>query len=87
MTGALRIACRWALTPLPDGLGADTIRWQAHVGNHASRAVAEKVGFTIQPGTVQGASSLKWSGQLRADTFVSDTDSSDGGAVGGQHRP
>lgn len=68
MTNALRVACRWTLTPSPDGLGADAIRWEAHVGNHASRVVAENVGFTIHPGTVQGTHGPKWSGQLRAVT-------------------
>ena len=65
MTHALRLACHWALAPVPDGLGADVIEWQAHVGNHASRAVAEHVGFTIHPGTVPGRNQNKWTGHLQ----------------------
>jgi len=66
MTTALRTACRWALQPAPNGLGAAMIRWTAHVGNHASRAVAEKAGFTIDAETVQGTRGPKWSGALGA---------------------
>jgi RimJ/RimL family protein N-acetyltransferase len=66
MTSALRLACRWAMAPLPDGLAANTIRWEAHVGNDASRAVAEKAGFTIHPGTIPGTHGPKWSGHLLA---------------------
>lgn len=65
MTPAVRVACRWALTPRPDGLGAGTLRWEAYVGNDASRAVAEHVGFTVHPGTVPGSRGPKWSGELR----------------------
>lgn len=66
MAQALRAACQWALTPPPAGLGAQVVRWQAHVGNDASRAVAEHVGFCIQPGTVPRRNSDKWTGILRA---------------------
>lgn len=55
MTQALRVACRWALTRPPAGLGGQVVQWQAHVGNYASRAVAERVGFCIQPGPYSGA--------------------------------
>ena len=69
MTEALRAACQWALMSSPDGLGADAICWQAHVGNHASRAVAEHVGFTIQPNTVPGRHGEKWAGRLVPDNL------------------
>jgi RimJ/RimL family protein N-acetyltransferase len=64
MTRALHAACRWALTPAPDGLGTGTVHWNAHVGNHASRAVAEHVGFTIHSDTVPGRNGPKWAGHL-----------------------
>ncbi len=48
MTDAVRLACRWGFAEL--GLGR--IEWWANVGNHASRRVAEKVGFTME-GTVR----------------------------------
>jgi RimJ/RimL family protein N-acetyltransferase len=64
MTQALRVACRWALAPAPAGLGADVIHWDAYVGNHASRAVAEHVGFTVDPDTVPGRNGQKWTGHL-----------------------
>lgn len=67
MTQALRAACRWALTPGPDGLGASAVHWEAYVGNHASLTVAKRVGFTIAPGTVPGRNGPKWAGRLRAD--------------------
>src|ERR1044072_9392268 len=51
MIQALRVGCRWALTPGPAGLGVDAIHWEAQVGNAASRAVAARVGFTIRPDT------------------------------------
>lgn len=66
MTHALRVACRWAFAPAPAGLGADVIHWEAHVGNRASRAVAERVGFTVDAGTVPGRHGKKWSGHLHA---------------------
>jgi RimJ/RimL family protein N-acetyltransferase len=67
MTRAVRAACRWALAPRPDGLGADPLHWEAQVGNHASRAVAEHVGFAIQAGTVTGRHGhQKWTGKLGA---------------------
>ena len=65
MTQALRVACQWAVTPAPAGLGAELIRWQAHVGNDASRTVAERVGFTIDAGTVPGRNGDKWAGHVR----------------------
>jgi len=64
MTQALHAACRWALAPAPDGFGAEVMHWNAHVGNHASRAVAEHVGFTIDSGTVPGRNGPNWAGHL-----------------------
>lgn len=67
MTRAVRAACRWALAPRPDGLGADPVHWEAQVGNHASRAVAERVGFAIGAGTVTGGHGhRKWAGKLHS---------------------
>jgi len=63
MTQAVDTACRWALSP--DGLGAEIIRWNAHIDNPASRAVAEHVGFVIDTETVPGANGPKWAGHLR----------------------
>ncbi len=37
-------ACRWAFTEA----GVDRVEWRAEVGNHASRAVAERAGFTVE---------------------------------------
>ncbi|MBO0883400.1 MAG: GNAT family N-acetyltransferase [Mycobacterium sp.] len=72
MTRALRAACEWALTPPPAGLGARAIHWQAHVGNYASRAVAERVGFCIQPETVPGRTTEKWVGVLETESLRPD---------------
>jgi RimJ/RimL family protein N-acetyltransferase len=43
-TSALRLVCRWGFGTL--GLGR--VEWLAHVGNDASRRVAEKVGFQYE---------------------------------------
>ena len=37
-------ACRWAFTRM----SVDRVEWRAEVGNTASRAVAERAGFTIE---------------------------------------
>ena len=37
-------ACRWAF----GALGVERVTWQAYLGNWASRAVAERCGFTIE---------------------------------------
>jgi RimJ/RimL family protein N-acetyltransferase len=50
-TAALRQVCRWGFADL----GLDRIAWYAHVGNEASRSVAEKVGFQILQGTLRQA--------------------------------
>jgi RimJ/RimL family protein N-acetyltransferase len=44
MTDAVRLACRYGF----DELGLGRIEWWANVGNHASRRVAEKAGFTME---------------------------------------
>ncbi|GGR68153.1 acetyltransferase [Streptomyces humidus] len=49
-TEAALTASRWAFT----GLGVDRVEWRAEVGNHASRTVAEKAGFTLE-GTLRSA--------------------------------
>ncbi|MFF9122884.1 GNAT family N-acetyltransferase [Streptomyces sp. NPDC014889] len=44
MTEATLTVARWAFTQL----AVDRLEWRAEVGNHASRAVAERVGFTVE---------------------------------------
>ena len=61
MTQALRAACRWAF----DELGVREIRWEAYVGNDASRAVAARLGFDVDADTVPGRHGPKWTGRLR----------------------
>jgi RimJ/RimL family protein N-acetyltransferase len=43
-TQAVRVVCRWAFAACDRA----RIEWYAEVGNHASRRVAEKAGFTIE---------------------------------------
>ncbi|GAB7048257.1 GNAT family N-acetyltransferase [Catenuloplanes indicus] len=43
-TTALRTVCEWGF----ETLGLERIEWLAHVGNDASRRVAEKAGFTVE---------------------------------------
>ncbi|MFC9931612.1 GNAT family N-acetyltransferase [Streptomyces sp. NPDC127190] len=43
-TEAALTACRWIFTEV----GVDRVEWRAEVGNTASRAVAERAGFTIE---------------------------------------
>jgi RimJ/RimL family protein N-acetyltransferase len=43
-SGALRTLCSWGFS----ALGLARIVWRAHVGNGASRRVAEKAGFTVE---------------------------------------
>ncbi|MFE9794914.1 GNAT family N-acetyltransferase [Streptomyces goshikiensis] len=49
-TEAVLAAARWAFTEL----GAVRLEWRAEVGNHGSRAVAEKAGFRVE-GTMRAA--------------------------------
>jgi RimJ/RimL family protein N-acetyltransferase len=44
MTEAARAVCRWGFADL----GLERIDWMAFVPNHASRRVAEKLGFTLE---------------------------------------
>ncbi|CAM5571823.1 GNAT family N-acetyltransferase [Streptomyces canus] len=44
VTEAVEAAARWAIGEW----SIDRVEWRAEVGNHASRAVAERVGFTIE---------------------------------------
>ncbi len=44
MTEAARAVCRWGF----EDLALERIDWMAFVPNHASRRVAEKLGFTIE---------------------------------------
>ncbi|MFB7456726.1 MULTISPECIES: GNAT family N-acetyltransferase [unclassified Streptomyces] len=44
VTEASLAVARWAFTQL----AVDRLEWRAEVGNHASRAVAERVGFTVE---------------------------------------
>jgi RimJ/RimL family protein N-acetyltransferase len=44
MTAALRAVTRFGI----EELGLKRVEWKAHVGNDASRRVAEKAGFTIE---------------------------------------
>lgn len=48
-TGAARLVCAWGFAEL----GLARIEWQAHLGNDASRRVAERLGFTIEGVTRQ----------------------------------
>ncbi|WP_415952155.1 GNAT family N-acetyltransferase [Streptomyces sp. KLOTTS4A1] len=50
MTEAVRAVTRWGF----EELRVDRIEWKAAVGNHASRAVAEKAGFRLE-GTLRSA--------------------------------
>ncbi|MEU3740444.1 GNAT family N-acetyltransferase [Streptomyces sp. NPDC032198] len=50
MTEIVLTLARWAFTDL----GCNRLEWRAEVGNTASRAVAEKAGFTFE-GTLRGA--------------------------------
>jgi RimJ/RimL family protein N-acetyltransferase len=65
---AVREIARWAFTEC----GVERLEWRAEVGNHASRRVAEKVGFVVE-GTLRRALVLKdrridvWIGALLPD--------------------
>ncbi|MEV6807873.1 GNAT family N-acetyltransferase [Streptomyces sp. NPDC051132] len=55
-------ACRWIFT----AIGVDRVEWRAEVGNHASRAVAERAGFTVE-GTLRSGINNKG---VRRDCWV-----------------
>jgi RimJ/RimL family protein N-acetyltransferase len=44
-TGAVSAVCRWGF----GALGLASVRWRAVVGNEASRTVARRAGFTLDP--------------------------------------
>ncbi|TWV42586.1 GNAT family N-acetyltransferase [Streptomyces misionensis] len=62
VTEAALTACRWIFTER----GVDRVEWRAEIGNHASRAVAERAGFTLE-GTLRSAISNKG---VRRDCWV-----------------
>ncbi|WP_330339626.1 GNAT family N-acetyltransferase [Streptomyces sp. NBC_00557] len=62
VTEATLAACRWIFTEV----GVDRVEWRAEVGNHASRAVAERAGFTME-GTLRAAINNKG---VRRDCWV-----------------
>ncbi len=62
VTEAALAASRWAFT----AMSVDRVEWRAEVGNHASRAVAERAGFTVE-GTLRSAINNKG---VRRDCWV-----------------
>ncbi|MET8949743.1 GNAT family N-acetyltransferase [Streptomyces sp. NPDC004393] len=62
ITEATLAAARWAFTQV----SIDRLEWRAEVGNAGSRAVAERVGFTIE-GTLRSAINNKG---IRRDCWV-----------------
>ena len=71
---AVAAVCRWGF----DALGLVRIGWACCVGNYASRAVAQKAGFTIEGGTRQsfvqrGVRVDDWVGSLLATDPMTDT--------------
>ncbi|MBL1087104.1 GNAT family N-acetyltransferase [Streptomyces actinomycinicus] len=62
ITEATLAACRWIFT----AAGVDRVEWRAEVGNLASRAVAERAGFTVE-GTLRSALNNKG---VRRDCWV-----------------
>jgi RimJ/RimL family protein N-acetyltransferase len=70
MTSAVGLALEWGFT----AGGVIGVRWEAFVGNHASRRVAEKCGFRME-GTARGLSVARgerqdaWIGSLLASEW------------------
>ncbi|WP_393082313.1 GNAT family N-acetyltransferase [Streptomyces sp. LN704] len=62
LTEATVAASRWAFT----SLAVDRVEWRAEVGNQASRAVAERAGFTVE-GTLRSAINNKG---VRRDCWI-----------------
>lgn len=62
LTEATVAASRWAFT----SLAVDRVEWRAEVGNHASRGVAERAGFTVE-GTLRSALNNKG---VRRDCWI-----------------
>lgn len=79
MTAALRAVTRFGI----EELGLQRVEWKAHVGNDASRRVAEKAGFTIegilrQGCTARGERFDAWLGSfLPADLKAADRNAAD----------
>ncbi|WP_328339853.1 GNAT family N-acetyltransferase [Micromonospora sp. NBC_00421] len=71
MPAALGALAAWGVT----SLGLARVEWKAHVGNTASRRVAEKAGFTVE-GTLRGGVSQRgnridaWVGALLAEDLT-----------------
>jgi RimJ/RimL family protein N-acetyltransferase/DNA-binding CsgD family transcriptional regulator len=74
-TAAIRLACTWALQQW----GLQVITWQALVGNLASRALAQRVGFRIHAETFRlglahrGERVDSWYGELLASDLTPPT--------------
>ena len=71
---AVAAVCRWAFA----SLGLDRIGWACGAGNHGSRAVAQKVGFTFEGTSRQafvqrGTRVDDWVGSLLATDPMTDT--------------
>ncbi|HEU4425853.1 MAG TPA: GNAT family N-acetyltransferase [Pilimelia sp.] len=81
---ALRAIARWAIATL----GLTRLEWRAEVGNHASRRVAEKAGFTIE-GTARSALTHRgrrrdaWVGAVTAEDMPTTNDVHEDTAAGG----
>lgn len=64
MTEAAAEACRWGFADAPRGLGLRRIVWHAFHGNHGSRRVAERLGFTVPDATAERRGRTVWTGAL-----------------------
>jgi len=83
-TRALRLACRWGFGQV----ALTAIEWSAHLGNDASRRVAEKAGFRIDPHVrhgllVRGVPTDYWSGRVTAAELTDSTSASGRRGVAG----
>lgn len=83
-TRALRLACRWGF----DHAGLTAIQWSAHLGNDASRRVAENAGFRIDPEPrrgllVRGVETDYWSGRVIEAELTDNTSASGRRGVAG----
>ena len=71
-TRAVRLVCRWGFS----ALGLQVVNWYARVGNDASRAVAQKVGFRVGNDilrrhiVIRGELVDAWHGDLLPDDIV-----------------
>ena len=79
-TRALRLTCRWGFT----ALGLEVIRWNAAVGNDASRALAERVGFRVHDQTMRAAIVQRG---VRLDAWFGDLTPPDLTETGAPRRP